>query len=236
MTQTPSPRPARAGASGATTKPDGGATQGMADQAQDAVGQVVDQAQQTAGQVTGQAKRQATSQVESQKAQLVDTLVTVSQALRQTGQQLTEQQQGTVARYVEQTAERVEGATNYLRARDVRALLDDTQQLARREPALFLAGALALGFVGARFLMSTGQRQQGTSPGGRSPYLYGAPEGRPAAPAGGRPMAYPAPGVAGAGGQPGDASPPLAVDESEATGEPPSTLGRRAGPLEPPVA
>jgi hypothetical protein len=241
MTQTPSSRPARAGASGATAKSDSGASQGVADQAQDAVGQVVDQAQQTASQVTGQAKQQATSQVESQKTQLVDTLVTVSQALRQTGQHLTEQQQGTVARYVEQTAERVEGATNYLRARDARALLDDTQQLARREPALFLAGALALGFVGARFLMSSGQRQHEPSSRGQAPYGYGPSGSRSAAPAGGQPMAYPVTGMAGSTvsparspgavatpGQPGHATPPPTLGRPE----PPSTLGGRGDPLE----
>jgi hypothetical protein len=208
MTQTPSSRPARAGASGAPAKPDGGAAQGVADQAQDAVGQVVDQAQQTASQVTGQAKQQATGQLESQKGRLVDSLVTVSQALRQTGQHLNEQQQGAVAGYVERAAEQVERTTNYLRARDVRALLDDTQQLARREPALFLAGALALGFVGARFLMSSGQRQHEPSSRQQAPYAYGSSGSRSAVLAGGQPMAYPGTGTVATPGQPEHVAPP----------------------------
>jgi Flp pilus assembly protein TadB len=118
----------------------------------------VDQAQQAAGHVTEKAKQQATSQLESQKDRAIDSLVTVTQALRQTGQQLHEQEQGTIAGYVEQTAQRVEGLTNHLRARDVSQLLTDTEDLARRSPGMFLGAALAIGFIGARFLMSSGQR------------------------------------------------------------------------------
>jgi len=84
--------------------------------------------------------------------------VTVAQALRQTGQHLQQQEQGAVGGYVEQAAERVESMTNYLRSRDVPELVADTQDFARHQPALFLTGALALGFIGARFLMSSGRR------------------------------------------------------------------------------
>ncbi len=172
-----------------------GTGQGVVEQTQTTVGQVVDQAQQTAGQVTGQAKQQATSQLESQKGHLVDTLVTVSQALRQTGQKLNEQQQGPVAGYVERTAEQVERTTNYLRTRDVRELVADTQDLARREPALFLAGALALGFVGARFLISSGQRGRHALPAaGQTSGAYGAYGTRSSGLTGRPPMAVPGAG------------------------------------------
>jgi hypothetical protein len=142
----------------AAGSPSSGPGNGLTDQAQQAIGQVAEQAQHTAGQVTQQAKQQATSQLETQKERAVDSLVTVAQALRQTGQHLHEQQQGTIAGYVEQAAERVEGVTNHLRSRGIPELMNETQDLARRRPALFLGTALALGFVGARFLMASGQR------------------------------------------------------------------------------
>src|SRR3712207_1372311 len=147
MTQTPSSRP------DATNAPAAG---DLAREAQDSVAQVVDRAQNTAGEVTEQAKQQATSQLESQKGRAVDSLVTVAQALRQTGQQLHDDQQNGVASYVEQAAERLERMTNYLRARDVPELVAETQEFARRQPGLFLTGAIALGFVGARFLKASG--------------------------------------------------------------------------------
>jgi hypothetical protein len=160
MTQTPHSYPS--GEAAATSTP-GASIGGLSDQAQAKASQVVDQAQGAAGQVAEQAKQQATSQLESQKDRAVDTLVTVAQALRHTGQQLQQQEQGAVGRYVEQAAERVERVTDHLRAREVPELIAETQDFARRQPGLFVAGALALGFLGARFLMSSGQRaaQQG---------------------------------------------------------------------------
>jgi hypothetical protein len=173
MSQSPSPpRSARSSADATTGEP----TSGVVDQAQGTISQLADQAQSTAGQVTDQAKQQATSQVESQKERAVDTLVTVAQALRQTGQQLHQQDQGAVGGYVDQAAERVESLTNHLRARDVSQLIAETQDFARRQPGLFLMGAVALGFVGARFLMSSGQRaaaQQFPGPDPSYPPSYG---------------------------------------------------------------
>jgi hypothetical protein len=155
MTQTPRSYPP---GNTAATSSSSASSGGLADQAQAKAGQVVDQAQGAAGQIAEQAKQQATSQLESQKDRAVDTLVTVAQALRQTGQQLQQQEQGAVGGYVEQAAERVERMTNHLRSHDVPELITQTQDFARRQPGLFVAGALALGFLGARFLMSSGQR------------------------------------------------------------------------------
>jgi hypothetical protein len=118
----------------------------------------VDQAQHTAGQVARHAKRETTSQLESQKDRATDSLLILAQALRQTGQHLHEQEQGAIAGYVEQTAQRVEQLTNHLRARDIPQLVTETEDLARRSPGVFLGAALAIGFVGARFLQSSGKR------------------------------------------------------------------------------
>ena len=156
MTQTPGSNSPGMGAT--ATSPSSTSTGGLTNQAQAKAGQVMDQAQGAAGQVAAQAKQQATSQLESQKERAVDTLVTVAQALRQTGEQLQQQEQGAVGGYVEQAAERVERMTNYLRAREVPDLIADTQDFARRQPGLFVTGALVLGFLGARFLMSSGRR------------------------------------------------------------------------------
>ena len=174
----------------------GGPASDVAGKAQDAISQVTQQAQTTAGQVTDQAKQQATSQLESQKARAVDSLVTVAQALRQTGQHLHQQDQAAVGGYVEQAAERIEGLTNYLRARDVPQLIAETQDFARRQPGLFLTGAVVLGFIGARFLMSSGQRAAR-----RSSYAAGGPMYPSSY---GQAGAYPpATGAAYAGGTPG---------------------------------
>jgi hypothetical protein len=179
MTQSPRSFSEKDSPGAATGLP--GPDQGVVDQAQQKAAQVVDQAQGVAGQVAEQAKQQATSQLASQKNRAVDGLVTVAQALRQTGQTLQQQEQGTVAGYVEEAAQRVDSVTNYLRTHEVHELVQDTQDLARRQPALFLTGALVLGFIGARFLMSSGQRAQ-TQRGARTSSYYGSGVGGPGAP------------------------------------------------------
>jgi len=145
---------------GQTPRQPYGTQTGVVDQAKQGAEHVTDQAQQTVGRVTEQAKQQVTSQFDSQKDRAVGSLITLAQALRQTGQHLNEQDQGGIAEYVEQAAGRVEDLTNHLRSRDASQLLADTEDVARRSPMLFLGAALAVGFVGARFLMSSGQRAQ----------------------------------------------------------------------------
>ncbi len=136
------------------------------DQTQQTAGQVVDQAQEKVGQVVDQAKQQTTSLLASRKDQATDTLSTVAQALRQTGQHLREQEQAPVAGLADQVATRVESVSGYLHGRDVRQLVDDTEDFARQRPAVFVGGALALGVLAARFLKSS--RRKVTTPAGQT--------------------------------------------------------------------
>ncbi len=134
------------------------------DQAHDAVAPVIDGAQDKVGQVVDQAKQQTTSLLETRKDQAADTLYTVAHALRQTGQQLREQEQAPVAGVADQVATRVESVSSYLHGRDVRQIVDETEDLARQRPAVFVGGALALGVLAARFLKSS-RRKAITPPG-----------------------------------------------------------------------
>ncbi len=143
-------------------QPSGSTTQGITGQARDKASQVVDQAQQTTSQVVDQARGVATSRVASQKDRTAESLGSVAQALRQTGQQLREQDQAGVTDYVESAANQIERISGYLQNRDVGELIDDVEYLARRQPALFLGGAFVLGLIGARFLKSS-SRSRGTS-------------------------------------------------------------------------
>lgn len=76
-------------------------------------------------------------------------------AVRQSTTQLREQQHDTVARYVEQAADQIDRFTEVLRKKDVQQLMQDAQRLARRQPALFIGSAFALGLIAARFLKSS---------------------------------------------------------------------------------
>lgn len=134
--------------------------------AQQAASQVAEGTQQVAGQVAERAQQAATSQATARKDQAVDTLGAVAEALRQVGRQLRDQDQGAIAGYGDQAAERVDRVAGYLRERDVRDIVGEVEGFARRQPALFLSGAFTLGLVAARFLKSSGQQAAAGGSGG----------------------------------------------------------------------
>lgn len=120
--------------------------------------------------IVDKVKEQAASQLSSQKDRATDGLGSVASAVRQTTQTLRDQKHDTVAGYVEQAADQIERLSERLKNKDVTELLDDAQHLARRQPALFVGGAFALGLVGARFLKSSSKDDYDDRSGGR----YGA--------------------------------------------------------------
>lgn len=136
----------------------------VVDQAHQTAGQVVDGAQEKVGQVVDQAKQQTTALLATRKDQAAGALSTVGHALRQTGQQLREQEQTAIAGYADQAATQVERVSRYLQDRDMRQLVDDTEGFARQRPVVFVGGALTLGLLAARFLKSS-QRKATTPPG-----------------------------------------------------------------------
>lgn len=144
----------RAGSeSGRDTPPEqAGAGEGMVEQAREKVQELASKAQET---VT----TQATTGIERGKRRAADTMSSVAQSLLLSSQQLRDQNED-VSRYVEQAADRIEHLSSYLRTTDVRQVVRQVEDFARRQPVLFLGGAFAVGLLGARFLKSS---QQGRS-------------------------------------------------------------------------
>src|SRR3954451_7428277 len=138
-------------AGSATTATTGSGTSGVKEQAQG----VVDQAQSAVGQVADQAREQAMSQVDERKGQAADSIGSMAEAARGLGKQLRDNDQAGIARYADQVAESIDGFSTYLRHTDMTDMLDDAQDFARRQPALFLGGAFLVGVVAARFLKSS---------------------------------------------------------------------------------
>jgi hypothetical protein len=134
--------------------------QEIKDQAAQKTGEVIDQAKEKTGQVVGQVQETAKSQISSQKDRAAEGLNSMAQALRQTGQQLRDQDNAPVAQFTEKAAEQVEKISSFLGERDVTDIVTEVERFARRQPALFLAGGLAVGLIGARFLRSSGQRAE----------------------------------------------------------------------------
>jgi hypothetical protein len=131
-----------------------------------------DQASQRNSGLVNRVKESATAQLTTQKDRATDGLGTVARVVRQSTQQLREQKHEAIASYVEQAANQIDKLSQRLRDKDVTELLTDVQRLARRQPAMFIGGAFALGLVGARFLKSSNQeqRQDHGKPYGRGQY------------------------------------------------------------------
>ena len=105
--------------------------------------------------IVGRIRDTAAAQLNTQKDKATEGLGTVATAVRESTQNLRNQQHDVAARYVEQAADQIERISTRLREKDVVELLSDAQQLARRRPALFVGAAFAIGVIGARFLKST---------------------------------------------------------------------------------
>lgn len=117
------------------------------------------QAKQGAGDVFDQAKKSAESRISGGKERAAESLSQVAEALRHTGERLQDQDASGLTDYVVRAADQVDAASRYLQRRSFGDVLDDVGGFARREPALFLGGAFALGLLGGRFLKSS--RPQG---------------------------------------------------------------------------
>jgi hypothetical protein len=107
--------------------------------------------------IVGRIRDTAAAQLNSQKDKATQGLGTVASAVRESTQNLRNQQHDVAARYVEQAADQIERISTRLREKDVVELLSDAQQLARRRPALFVGAAFAIGVIGARFLKSSAE-------------------------------------------------------------------------------
>lgn len=96
---------------------------------------------------------------------------TIAGAMRETSNRLRTEGQEQPARLTEMTAERIEQAATYLTEADGDRLMDDVTDLARRQPWLFAAGGLLLGFAASRF-MKAATRDSDRRGSARDAYRY----------------------------------------------------------------
>ncbi|MBZ0154692.1 MAG: YHS domain-containing protein [Alphaproteobacteria bacterium] len=121
----------------------------------ESVGQARQRVQEKEEQMKGKVQEQARSMMTEKKGTAAEGLGSVAEALHAVSQQLQGKNQAAVARYADSVAERVDRASRYLRESDTDQLIRDVKGLVRRQPGLFLGGALAAGFILARFLKSS---------------------------------------------------------------------------------
>jgi len=190
------------------SRPQGG--QGGTDPA---VAGVTSEARQAVGQVAGQAQQQASSMASNQMNAVADRLAGLSDMFRTVSQQSRENDQTMVAEVADRAGQQVERVSNYLRERDLDDLIEETQEYARRQPAIFLGSTFVLGLLAARFFKSSSQRSRAKRGYQRT--------GRELAPSG----AYGAyPGQTGGLGARGTRTGPPMATAAPTAGTPPRTM------------
>lgn len=113
------------------------------------------QAQQKAGE-------QVRSSVDKGRSRAADTLQEVARTLMQAN----EADDNPAAPYMNRAGEQVQRVAEYLRNSDMQQMMTGAEQFARRQPALFLGSAFAIGVLAARFLKSTRQPGYQSGDGG----------------------------------------------------------------------
>ena len=128
--------------------------------------QAKDAAGQAATQVVGQAKEKASSLLGEQKTNLAAGINTVADSIRQIGENLQggdggekNQIAALAGKYGDSLAGQIEKISHYVEDKNFGELAHDAEHFARRNPALFVGGAFALGILAARFLKSSGSRR-----------------------------------------------------------------------------
>lgn len=136
------------------------------EQAKQQAGKLAEQAQQKAGQVLDQTRTQVKGQLNTQIDNLAGSLGGVAEALRATGDQMQQKDLGAMGDYATSAAAWVDGCSSYFRDRDVDQVMGEVEGFARREPAIFLGAAFALGFMAVRFLKSSSRGAPSMTPAG----------------------------------------------------------------------
>jgi len=104
--------------------------------------------------VTERIKQDGKQRVETTKRNAADQIEQVANVIGRAGSELGDGQPR-LANYANQAADRVNALAARLREASIEDLLEDTRDLARRNPGLFILGGVALGIVVSRFLKSS---------------------------------------------------------------------------------
>ena len=121
--------------------------------------EVAGQAQEKAQEAAGQAKGKLREQADQRSTQAGEQVASTAQDVRTVGEELRKQGKDKPAQLADQAADRVEQLGSYLKDSDADRILGDIEDFGRKQPWAVVAGGLALGFLGSRFLKASSQKR-----------------------------------------------------------------------------
>lgn len=114
------------------------------------------EAAQLASTVAQQAMKPARRPIEGGIDRAADTLSQIAGALRHSGEQISNNDMAPVVNdYLGRAAAKAEELSEYLKKTSFDRVVGDVETFARRQPMLFVGGALLAGLLGGRFLKSS---------------------------------------------------------------------------------
>jgi ElaB/YqjD/DUF883 family membrane-anchored ribosome-binding protein len=124
-------------------------------ESQSATEQVKERVQDVAGQAKGQTREQLRNQLSQRSTQAGEQVSSAADAMRRTSEQLRTDGKDSVAKVVDGVADRGEKLGSYLTRADGEQILRDVEDLARRQPWLFVGGSAVVGFLASRFMKAS---------------------------------------------------------------------------------
>lgn len=142
-----------------TAKKAGAEAREVGNDIKDAAQKATERAKQEAARLGDKAKRRAEEFADDKKNEAGERIETLASSLRASADRL-ENDERWLAGYVSSAADHLDDLSDTVRNRDVGEMLQDVEDFARRQPALFLAGAAALGFAAGRFMKASSDRRR----------------------------------------------------------------------------
>jgi uncharacterized protein YjbJ (UPF0337 family) len=131
----------------------------VASDVKEAASDLAGQARAAAAEAADRTKHKVTDYAEQQKGAAAEQIVKLSEAAHAAADHLNEASP-TMARYAHDLAGGIDRFAGVVRERSVGDLMRQASDYARREPAMFVAGTVFVGFMMARFLKSSAERAE----------------------------------------------------------------------------
>ena len=119
--------------------------------------------QQDVGEIAAAMRDRGLEKIEGAKGKLADGAERVAAAVERTADELEGDGDDTVSGFGRSVASLMRQLSGGLRERDVEQFAGELAALARRNPGVFLAGSVALGFGAARFFKARAPQRAATS-------------------------------------------------------------------------
>ena len=131
------------------------------------------EATQSVGMLAQRATGLGLQQADKAREQAAGGLEQVTESIRRVSMDL-ETEQPQIANVVTTAADQAERIAEYLRTTDARQIISTVEDVARKQPLLFLGGAFALGLAASRLLKAAGGEKRSNQMSGTSGQQWSA--------------------------------------------------------------